>query len=187
MFHVYLAGPITGLSFDNCINWREWFIRGLPSQIVGLSPLRGKDYLEGEEEVKHQYADWVLSTERGLTTRDYNDVKRSELIVANLFGAKTVSIGTVMEIAWARAMQKPVILIMEKEGNLHDHPMIRDSVGYRVETLDEALWLTKVILLPAPHRKVDRYTKAADACQANRAAEEFSKYLSQSDGQVGGK
>src|SRR4051812_12682585 len=107
MYHVYLAGPITGLSFDNAVNWREEFIAKLPSEIVGLSPLRGKDYLEGEPSIAACYenAGLVLSCERGITTRDYNDVKRSDVIVVNLLGAQKVSIGTVMEIAWAKALQ----------------------------------------------------------------------------------
>lgn len=150
---VYLAGPITGLSFNDCVNWREWFIGQLPKEIIGLSPLRGKDYLEHERSVKADYAHKVLSSERGITTRDYNDVKRSDVVVVNLLGANKVSIGTVMEIAWAKAFQIPTILVMERENNIHEHPMIRDSVGYRVDNLEEALWLTTVILLPAPHRK----------------------------------
>ncbi len=69
-----------------------------------------------------------------------------------MLSAQKVSIGTVMEIAWAKAFQIPVIVIMEKEGNLHDHPMIRDCIGFRVETLLEAIWLTKVLLLPLTSR-----------------------------------
>lgn len=152
-FIAYLAGPITGLSFNDCVNWREYFINRLPPEIIGLSPLRGKDYLEHEQEIQSDYAHVVLSSERGITTRDYNDVKRSDVVIVNLLGANKVSIGTVMEIAWARAFQIPVILVIEKENNVHDHPMIRDSVGFRVDNLDEALWLTKVILLPAGHRR----------------------------------
>lgn len=171
-YHVYLAGPITGLSFDECVNWREDFIEKLPQQIIGLSPLRGKDYLEHEQEVKMDYAHLVLSSERGLTTRDYRDVKNSDLILVNLLGAKKVSIGTVMEIAWARAFQIPVILVIDREGNVHDHPMIRDSVGYRVDNLEEALWLTKVILLPAEHRKDTKPKGGA----VERALEECRKW-----------
>lgn len=150
---IYLAGPITGVSFNGCVSWREWFIDHLPKELVGLSPLRGKDYLEGEGNLQMQYADKVLSTARGITTRDYNDVRRADLIVANLLGAGRVSVGTVMEIAWAKAFSVPVVAVMEPDGNVHDHAMIQECVGFRVETLAEALWLSRVILLPAPHRR----------------------------------
>jgi nucleoside 2-deoxyribosyltransferase len=157
MYHVYLAGPITGLSFDKAVNWREEFIKRLPPEIIGLSPLRAKDYLEGEPEIAACYenAGRVLSTERGISARDFFDVKRSDLIVVNMHGADKASIGTAMEIAAARVLQIPVIMVMEPKGNPNDHPMIRDSVGWRVANIEEALWLTKVILMPAPHRKPD--------------------------------
>lgn len=159
-YKVYLAGPITGCSFNECVDWREEFISQLPPQIHGMSPLRGKSYLEEEKEIANDSSQMklvkevqtVLSSERGLTTRDYNDVRTSNLVVANFLGTTKVSIGTVMEVAWARAFQIPTILVIEPTGNVHEHAMIRDSVGFRVASLEEAVWLTKVILLPAPHR-----------------------------------
>lgn len=158
---VYLAGPITGNSFDDVVNWREEFCGDLPNEIVGLSPMRGKTYLEQEASIAQDSSQMeltkevykVMSSERGITTRDYNDVRRADLIVVNLLGAKKVSVGTVMEIAWAKAFSIPVVLVMEKSGNPHDHPMVRDSVGFRVETLKEALFITECTLLPVRHRQ----------------------------------
>jgi len=154
---VYLAGPITGVSFDGATDWRDQFADGLNSgfgagQIEALSPLRGKHYLAGVDSIAASYENIVLSSARGITTRDYNDCKRADLIVVYLLGATKVSIGTVMEIAWAKAFQKPVVAIME-EGNLHDHPMINECVGFRVGSLAEAIDITKVTLLPCGHRK----------------------------------
>lgn len=143
----YLAGPITGLGFKESESWRDWFISKLPSEIQGLSPLRGKTYLKDEKCIAASYPDIALSCDRGIMTRDYNDVKRADVLVVNLLGVSKVSIGTVMEIAWARAFQLPVIVIIEKEGNVHDHPMIRECCGFRVSTLEEAVNLTKVLLL----------------------------------------
>lgn len=153
MYIAYLAGPITGLSFDDCVDWREKMISLLPKEIVGMSPLRGKKYLQGKNSIDSSYEEIPLSSQKGITTRDYNDCKRADIIIVNLHGAKKVSIGTVMEIAWAKAFQIPVILIIDKEGNVHDHPMIRESIGFRVETLEEAAHLATVILCPAPHRE----------------------------------
>jgi len=149
----YLAGPITGLSFDGAVDWREEFIKQMPVEIDGMSPLRGKVYLEGTKNIAASYEKIVLSSARGITTRDYNDCKRCDILVANLLGADTISIGTVMEIAWAKSFQIPVVAIMEPEGNVHEHPMITECIGFRVETLEEAANIVKVVLLPAPHRK----------------------------------
>lgn len=149
----YLAGPITGLSFDGAVDWREAFISMLPKKIEGMSPLRGKHYLEGVESISASYEELVLSCARGITTRDYNDCKRCDILVANLLGADKISIGTVMEIAWAKAFQTPVVAIMEDSGNPHEHPMINECIGFRVKTLQEAADIVKVVLLSAPHRK----------------------------------
>lgn len=152
MYIAYLAGPITGLSFDGAVDWREEFINLLPPEIQGMSPLRGKDYLEGSEEIAACYPDIPLSCSRGIMTRDFNDCKRCDILVVNFLGAKKVSIGTIVELAWAYAFRIPTVVIMEKEGNPHDHPMVQEAIGYRVESIKEAVFLTKVVLLPAPHR-----------------------------------
>jgi len=148
---VYMAGPITGLSYSGSTNWRILFknlLKSTEDLLVGLSPLRAKDYLAEELEIKDHYAEHPLSSQRGITTRDRNDVMNCDLLLVNLLGAKTVSIGTVMEIAWADMLRKPIVLVIEKEGNLHDHAMIREVTGYRVESLADALPIIKAILLP---------------------------------------
>jgi nucleoside 2-deoxyribosyltransferase len=143
----YLAGPITNLSYDGATNWRIKAKQYLNKfGIAGLNPLRGKDYLKEEKEIKLAYPNIPLSSARGITTRDYYDCGRSDLILVNLLGATKVSIGTVMEIAWAKAFQKPIILIIEDSGNIHDHPMITESVGFRVNNLEDALNLAVIIL-----------------------------------------
>lgn len=146
---VYLAGPITGLTYDGAQDWRDAVTpRLFPA--VGLSPLRGKEYLRqiGElsghgEEYKHL---GCLSTPRGVMTRDYFDATRCDVILANLGGAKSVSTGTVMEIAWGFQAKIPIVAVMEASGNPHEHMMINEAIGYRVETLDEAVHVVRMIL-----------------------------------------
>jgi nucleoside 2-deoxyribosyltransferase len=147
-YRIYLAGPITGLSYKGATDWREWFINHLPPEIEGMSPLRGKYYLEGEDEIAAEYANIALSCAKGIVTRDHFDCMNCDLILVNLVGAERVSIGTVMEIAWAWAYRKPLILIMEDDGNIHEHAMLTECSGYRVKKLEEALILTNAILLP---------------------------------------
>lgn len=126
MKYVYLAGPIKGLSFDSATNWRTNFISYLGHYgITALSPLRSKDYLKSETELKEFYPDHFLSQSKTLFTRDHFDVHRSDLIVVNFLGATKVSIGTVAELGMAYAYNKPVIVIME-EGNVHDHSFVKE-------------------------------------------------------------
>jgi nucleoside 2-deoxyribosyltransferase len=143
-FHVYLAGPISGLTFGEATTWREEADMFLSQRgITALSPLRKKDFLKQVGLIgatDDQYAHLsVLGTSRGIMTRDRWDCIRANVVLINLLGAKTVSIGTVMEIAWANQAGNPVVCVMERDGNVHEHCMVQEAIDYRVETLDAAL------------------------------------------------
>lgn len=150
---VYLAGPITGLSFGAAQDWREYAIQYFTDLgIDAFSPLRGKYYLNGEKELKDSYAQTVspLSTPHAIVTRDRFDTTSRDLLLVNFLGATKVSIGTVMEIAWADMLRKPIILVMEA-GNVHTHSMLTEVSGYIVTDLDEALDVAAKVLLPGRH------------------------------------
>ena len=148
---VYLAGPITGLSYKGCTEWRDSVVTALAAHgITGLSPMRGKEYLETLNEPMtadgNRYQKFgTLSTNRGIMTRDHWDATRCDVLLVNLMGAPKVSIGTVMEIAWAWDNRIPVVCAME-EGNIHEHGMVLEALGFRVSTLEEAVHVTIAIL-----------------------------------------
>jgi len=148
---VYLAGPIAGCTYAGCADWREYVQRELKAAAInGLSPLRGKEGLASLPMISGSGEEYAhrgpLYTARGIMTRDRFDATRCAVLFVNLLGAKKVSIGTVMEIAWADACRTPVVCAMEAAGNLHQHIMIDQALGFRVETLDEAIAVTKAIL-----------------------------------------
>lgn len=148
MKSIYLAGPITGLTFGACTDWREYVkTKLMGSCIECFSPMRGKEYLKNEEYIKSSYKNITTSTQKGIMTRDRFDTTQCDILVVNLLEAQKVSIGTVMEIAWADMLRKPIILIMEKD-NIHDHPMLNEAAGFTVNNLDEAVDLIKIILNP---------------------------------------
>lgn len=147
---VYLAGPITGLDYKGCTDWREEAIAKL-SPVKGMSPMRGKDYLANLAEMPHKSDELaaighVMSTSRGIMTRDRYDCTKCDVLLVNFLGAKKVSIGTVMEVAWADANRIPIVCIMEP-GNIHEHGMVDEAIGFRVGSLDEAIRITRIILL----------------------------------------
>lgn len=147
-YTVYLAGPITGLSYDGAVDWREQAIKTLDVYgIKGLSPMRGKQYLSGKEYVADSYSEFVMSTPKAIVTRDRFDSMRCDVLLVNFTGSTKVSIGTVMEIAWADAQRIPIVIAMEK-GNVHEHSMLTQVAGYVVETMDEALLIVSRILTP---------------------------------------
>lgn len=145
---VYLAGAITGKSFGNATNWRDWAISELKSDgITGLSPLRCKDYLLNETSLADTYGDLnILSSGKGITTRDRWDCMRADALLVNLLDTDRVSIGTVMELGWADAARNPIVLVMES-GNLHDHAMVREVSGFIASSLEEGLAVVKALLV----------------------------------------
>ena len=146
---VYLAGAITGLNHSQAVDWRE-FVRDELRPIHCLSPMRGKEYLRGVSSLPHRSEDLaqignVMSTARGIMTRDRWDATRCDVLFVNLLGATRVSIGTCMEIAWADLRRTPIVCAME-EDNMHRHGMIDEAVGFRVGTLSEACDVVRSLL-----------------------------------------
>jgi len=158
-FLVYLAGPIGGLTFKEGQGWRDYVARELPMEIRAMSPLRGKGQLtslrSGVIHANGYYEDNPLTAQAGITARDRNDCMRADAVLFNLLGATSVSIGTMVEIGWADAYRKPIVLVIEDPGNVneptgnvHEHPMIRAVSGFRVNNLDDAIAVLTAVLLP---------------------------------------
>lgn len=145
---VYLAGPIRGLTHADSTFWRRHVTRLLEPDIVSLSPMRNKEHLTGQGLLTSSYPDDPMCYARGIVTRDFNDVCRCDLVLANLYGATQASIGTVLEIAWAYAFRTPTVLVIENEGNPCDHSMLRELAGFIVDDLNEAVKITRNVLLP---------------------------------------
>lgn len=142
---VYLAGPITGATYDAATDWREDMALNLPKGAVGLSPMRGKDYLKklgtvGMPSLLEQ-GTLPMSSAKAIFSRDTYDIRRADIMLANLLGAGRVSVGTMVELGYARALGKVIIVVMEEKGNPHDHPFTTEAASFVVRDLDAALRL----------------------------------------------
>jgi nucleoside 2-deoxyribosyltransferase len=146
---VYLAGPITGLTYADGQDWRSKAKAALANRnIDGFSPLRAKEYLAGHGPLQGAYDEFPLSTAKGIVARDRNDVLTADLVIFNLLGAKRISIGTCIEFGWADAFRKPSIVVIEKEGNCHSHPMVEALSPFIVDNVEDAVDLAAMILKP---------------------------------------
>jgi nucleoside 2-deoxyribosyltransferase len=152
---VYLAGPITGLTYDEGQDWREYAKAWLDAEgIDGYSPLRAKTHLRaigvldsaGKPDSAYLGMN-ALSEPQGITARDRFDCTGRDLVLVNFLGAKTASIGTCIELGWADASRTPIVIAME-EDNLHRHAMVNMVAGFIVPSLEEALLITRAVLLP---------------------------------------
>lgn len=139
---VYLAGGISGLSFEDSYSWREQVSEDLKDLygIEGINPLRGKEFLKKLVVIPAMFETTKpLSTSRGIFTRDTNDVRRSDAVLVNFTGATHVSIGTVMEMAIAHEHRIPIVVVVEDFNTIHDHPFVNECSDYVVADVGEAV------------------------------------------------
>lgn len=148
---VYLAGPITGLSYEEAVGWRRRVAEQLPPWITTMSPMRGKQYLADGGAISLNNNTHSLSTDMAITCRDRNDVKRASAVLMNMIGFKGQGLGCAMEIGWADAYGIPLIMVADDDSPWYNHPMVVGTTGYRTNNLDEGIHLMKCLL------SVDQY------------------------------
>jgi len=153
IYTTYLSGPMKGLSAEEAMQWRTYVKTQLPEHIKAWDPFRGKEALikklngSGKKLGDAQYGDTAITKPKGITARDRRDSMTCDCLFVNVLGAKTVSIGTVMEVAWADAARIPIVIVME-EGNPHWHALFNEVASYIVNDLDEGITLIKALLTP---------------------------------------
>lgn len=136
---VYLAGPIEGKTVGEAIGWRvRCTIYFEEYGVMGVSPLRGMDFLSGEEYVRAPYAQHPMATSKAITTRDRNDVRTADVLLVNLLGmGSRISIGTMIELGWADVYQVPVVLVRRMDC-ISKHPIVDEIVGFETDNLEHA-------------------------------------------------
>jgi nucleoside 2-deoxyribosyltransferase len=143
---VYLAGPIDGLTYGEATRWRNKFRDDLSYHgIKAVDPMRSQTYLAEIEgpltscKIAASVAENKSTlTASHITAADKFDCTNCSFIIVNVLGAKKVSIGTMIEVGWANANNIPIILVIEEEGNVHEHPILDECSGFRVDDLEKA-------------------------------------------------
>ena len=138
---VYLAGPISGLSFEAANYWRNSVTKLLAPGIGTINPLRGKEHLTGTITSKAINGLQDCS-DNAIVTRDRFDLQRADAVLFNLCQKTTRYTGTLVEYGWADAWRKPIITVLELPGPW-DHPFIRHLSGWMVSGYDEAAQILK--------------------------------------------
>lgn len=145
---VYLAGPILGCDKSAANDWRDYVSGELGrlshQRVVGVSPLRCEPLIGTRYEV--QYDDPKYGTPRAILAKNRLDVAKCDLIFAYLpLMSGRPSLGTVKELGWAFASDKPSIIVT-------DDPLIRDhivgaSAGWLLEDLEAAIDVAVNVLM----------------------------------------
>lgn len=151
MSKVYLAGPIMGLTYKEArYGWREEFAEALTdfnADVTVLSPMRHEGHLAEIQgpltatgDVNH-----IFSHPKMIVAKDFLDITRSDIVVANFSGATEISRGTLVELGYAFAGGKTIVVIMNT-GNIHDHPFVREVAHVVTPSIKEAAMIVASLL-----------------------------------------
>lgn len=135
---VYIAGKISGYSYDEVVNYFKQTADRLEK--IGyetMHPMLGKSALRTEIAMKSEGYGNPESTNHAIIERDRWMVENSDIILCDLTMANRVSIGSVMELAWAEYLHKLVIVVMENS-NIHRHAFVLEAADVIFETIEEA-------------------------------------------------
>ena len=136
---IYLAGPITGQTGEGVVSRYEEKIAILSDfGYVVYHPMLGKMSLRTEAEFKSGGYDHPIANDHAIFERDHWMVSLVDVVLADLStSGGRISIGTMMELAWASHLGKHVVLVMP-HGNIHDHAFVRQAATIRFGDLEEA-------------------------------------------------
>lgn len=137
---VYCCRPMAGHSYSDIAyhynNLKDIFD---DVGIEMLNPMCGKSYLKNEKEFRSTGYTQPLSTNHAIFTRDRWMVKQSDVVFVNLLGCKKVSIGSMFEMAWAVADGKHIVLVIDKNDNIHEHAFVLESAHVIYHEENEAI------------------------------------------------
>lgn len=139
--HIYLAGPILGCTHGEANDWRKYVDKKLSyyaSELRGISPLRCEPLIG--ERYTAQYPDPRFGVPRAIAAKNRFDVKNCDMTLAYLPKemGDSVSIGTIIECAWADAYGQQVILVSDHP-KIVNHPVLDACVDWKLQTLDEGI------------------------------------------------
>lgn len=143
---IYLAHPISGLSYEEVVKYYQDTTAELKALGYDvLCPMTGKGYLRTEIKFKAEGYGNPVSTNHAIFERDHWMVTQSDVVFVNLSGTQIVSIGSVMELAWAAEQGKQTIVVMEP-GNIHRHAFVLEAADIVFDTYEEAMNYLAVLI-----------------------------------------
>ena len=136
---VYLAGPIVNCDSAEANDWRKDMILKLERfGLRGISPLRCEPAVNGRYDLG--YPDDRFGTARAIASKNMFDVRQCWLTLAYVpreLSSRTPPYGTISELAWARAYDKPTILVTDDDF-IRGHPVINANASWLLRSLKEA-------------------------------------------------
>ena len=141
MKKVYLAGPITDISNQTALSWREYAEEHFKKyNIHALSPLRFV--------LENQFPNdtWIYD-DKYITMQCKNDIIQCDAVLVNFIGANVnkISVGTVIEIAWADILNKPVVTVLD-ETFKYNYGLLKNITQVKTFDINTGINMIKALL-----------------------------------------
>lgn len=142
--NLYLAGPITGLTYQKATAWRQDIRNRLKLKTAGwnpISPLDGWEFIESQHEgpIPAFFEDEQEQDGAAKAVRDdLAKIDMSRAVLLNLHGAKYPSIGSMAEMGYAFARTLPIVTIV-RDDEVHWHPFVTNLSYTVVDSFDQAV------------------------------------------------
>ena len=146
---LYLAGPMTGHTFDEVIGWRDYVRQHLTTaapHVRCLDPMRAKDHFQDAGRIGPEHYHRGMLEPRAIVARDFWDLRRADVMMLNLTGADVPSIGCMVELGFAHANSCLTVVILEPgDRNPHDHLFVHALASAVVHSLDDAIAVVEAL------------------------------------------
>ena len=170
---VYLAGHISGITYDEATEWRHRAAEQLrrDNAVVSLDPMRGKaclrahygDHplprLSGDEYRDIPGADEARLHPDAVAMRDHQDVRAGDVVLANLSMVNKRSTGTIVEMALAHGLGKPVCAVIGHEDDPNAaHPLVSECIMAEfggAHLVPAVSWCARMAQCIVRHRRED--------------------------------
>ena len=142
---IYLAGPIYGCSESEAKDWRSYVANALkPHGIKCISPLRCEP-AKGGSYALHYRDDLCFGDPKAILAKNFLDLRTCDFTLAYFpkpsFEGTQRSAGTMGELSWAYALQKPCAVVTNDDF-IRNHPFTSCQPSWPLlPTLDEGIRL----------------------------------------------
>lgn len=149
---IYLAGPMTGLTWRQALAWRKECEAELSSRWRLINPVRAQvDEDDMDDEIPNiTQGDatlldlWMTAT--AITTQDEFYIDQSDWMLCHFLGAQKASIGTIWEMGYGWHAGKKIVSVLDP-GSVHDHPFVRRRSHVFTPSLSDTIAFFKAIAL----------------------------------------
>jgi len=151
MAKIYLSGAITDLTYDEArYGWRQEIASLFDKNIIALSPMRHEGHLA---ELKGPITDkaliphsHLLSHPKMIVAKDFLDIDECTIVVINFQGKKKPGRSSFIELGYAKAKGKTIIMIANDDDPICSHPFTSTISDVIVSSVKDAAIVVNSLL-----------------------------------------